>query len=59
MTKTIKNIYLVATLLFLTWLLLSYLEIITKNTTTYIYSNYNLIVVLFKTFDNILLGGIF
>lgn len=59
MTKTIRNIYLTTTLFILTWLLFSYLEIITKNTTTCIYSNYNLIVVLFKTFNNILLGGIF
>jgi hypothetical protein len=59
MTKALKRIYLGANSIFLLWLALSYFDIVMHNLTTQTYSNYNLIVIMFEKFNNILLGGIF
>ena len=59
MTKALKNIYLSFTIIILIWLALSYIEITCKSITNPVYSNYNLIVMMFKNFDKILVGGIF
>ena len=59
MTKAIKNTTLLLGALFILWLTFSYIEIITKCINNPVYSNYNLIVILFKHFNNILIGGIF
>lgn len=59
MTKALKNIpYLLGGTITL-WLALSYIEIAIKSINNPVYSNYNLIVLLFKHFNNILIGGIF
>lgn len=59
MTRAFKNTALLLGALITTWLLFSYFEIAIKSINNPVYSNYNLIVLLFKHFNNILVGGIF
>lgn len=59
MTKAIKNIPTILSAIILIWLALSYIEIVCTNLTNPVYSNYNLIVMMFKNFDKLLVGGIF
>jgi hypothetical protein len=59
MIKTLKLIPCILFSLLLLWFALSYLEIIFKNLNNPIYSNYNLIIMVFKNFDKLLYGGIF
>lgn len=48
MLKALKTIYYSGSVIFLVWLLLSWLEIATKNIINPIYSNYNLFILIFK-----------
>lgn len=58
--KTIKTTYLLFTCVFLAWLFLSWLEIISKNTAPGgVLSEYNALVLLFNNLDYILKGCIF
>lgn len=60
MIKAIRTIYTTTCSTFYIWLALSYIEIICKNTQQLpTYSSYNLIVALFKNFNELLQGGIF
>ena len=59
MKKTLLKTFDIISIVFWLWLLFSYLEIAFKNIHTPLYSNYNLIVITFKHFNNILQGGIF
>lgn len=59
MIKALKKITITTNTLILIWLLLSYIEIASKNFFNPVYSNYNLIVIMFKNFDKLLMGGIF
>lgn len=59
MIKALKQIPLILSIMFLLWLMFSYCEILYKNLNNPIYSNYNLIVMVFKNFDKLLYGGIF
>jgi hypothetical protein len=59
MIKALKNITLATSSIILIWLFISYIEIVCKNLCNPVYSNYNLIVMIFKNFDKLLIGGIF
>lgn len=58
--KAIKITYYLLTFLMLAWLILSWMEIISKNITPApVYSNNNLLIILFKNLNVFLQGGIF
>lgn len=59
MSKLLKNIPTVVGAALLTWLVVSYFEIVIYNTIDPTYSKYNLVVLLFKTCNELLTGGIF
>ena len=59
MLKAIKTIPYIFSSIFIIWFSYSYLEIIIKNINNPVYSNYNLIILLCKCYNNILIGGIF
>lgn len=55
MLKAIKTIYFSSSIIILIWLLISYIEIISKNTTGgAIYNDYNIIINMIKIFGGII-----
>ena len=59
MIKALKQTTYITSYVVIAWLALSYFEIVCKNLTNPVYSNFNLIVLLFENFNQLLLGGIF